>query len=550
MTYMLPRIGHQTKMIPFTSRQSNRLPLWLLSSIAFHMTCLFVAPNSDGQTIELKHLTVAQFQSSFDKHVNLGLVPRDIQVTVKKNVPLYDVIFEKPNDKFRWAAHHHMSDVHFSTNLAKYDKQKLVLRIHRKYSVAGKQFHVGYWAQKPISSKQIWQTDARIPQSGKAVSQLKPFDDLMVSFLKSNQIPGATIAITRSGRLVYSRGFGVSEIAPKQTISTGSRMRIASLSKPITAVAILRLVELGKLSLDDRVFELLDHRPYAANGKIDLRLKEITVIHCLQHTAGWDRNKSYDPMFRPTQIANALSVDCPPGPDHIIRFMLNQPLDHHPGTQYAYSNFGYSVLGRVIEKITGQRYETFVQENILEPIGISQMQIGKTLASQRADQEVRYYARGNSKRRSIAGGPDEWVDIPYGAWHVESMDAHGGWIATAEDMVRFAAAFDKPEDSPILTRESIQKMFARPKKPIGLDNKGMPSPFFYGCGWLVRPAGNSQNTWHNGLLEGTSTLLVRRHDGLNWAVLFNKSHCLDGKTAAGKIDALLHQAAKEVKNWP
>ena len=81
--------------------------------------------------------------------------------------------------------------------------------------------------------------------------------------------------------------------------------------------------------------------------------KRITTRHLLQHTGGWDRDKSFDPMFRPREISRTLGVASPPGPRDILRYRLGQPFEFDPGTRYAYSNFGYCVLGRVIEKVTG-----------------------------------------------------------------------------------------------------------------------------------------------------------------------------------------------------
>ena len=145
------------------------------------------------------------------------------------------------------------------------------------------------------------------------------------------------------------------------------------------------------------------------------------------------------------------------------------------------------------------------------------------------------------------GKPVPW---PYGGWCLESMDSHGGWIASAEDLVRFAAAFDDPDHCKILGAKSIETMFARPPGAAGEDKDGKPAASYYGCGWAVQPVGDGKaNTWHNGSLDGTSTLLVRRWDGLTWAVLFNSRQAKGGEPA-GLIDPLVHEAADAVKHWP
>ena len=230
---------------------------------------------------------------------------------------------------------------------------------------------------------------------------------------------------------------------------------------------------------------------------------------------------------------------------------MGKPLDFDPGTRYVYSNFGYCLLGRVIEKVTGKSYEDFVRTSILAPLKIRDMHIGKTLEDGRRKNEVKYYAKGSGA--SVFGGnAGKKVRFPYGAWHLEAMDSHGGWVSSAVDLVRFAAAFDDPARSPILKQATIQTMFERPKGPSAYEKNGRPKAAYYACGWLVRPVGffGKSNNWHNGALSGTSTILVRRYDGLNWAVLFNRRGGKTGKLLSGLIDRRVHQAAAAVKTWP
>ncbi len=144
------------------------------------------------------------------------------------------------------------------------------------------------------------------------------------------------------------------------------------------------------------------------------------------------------------------------------------------------------------------------------------------------------------------------VPPPYGAWYLEAMDAHGGWLSSAPDLVRFAAAFDRPERCPILKADSIRTMFARPAGLAGARKNGEPRDVYYGCGWNVRvvDAQGAIHTWHNGALDGTATILVRRSDGLCWAVLFNARANPRGQYLAKLIDPLVHDAADQVKRWP
>jgi CubicO group peptidase (beta-lactamase class C family) len=276
----------------------------------------------------------------------------------------------------------------------------------------------------------------------------------------------------------------------------------------------------------------------------------------LQHTGGWDRDKSFDPMGAETaeNVAKALKVRLPIHPKQIIRYTMGKPLDFDPGTAYAYSNFGYCVLGRVIEAISGKPYDEFVSHQILTPLGIGRMRQGKNLLKDRAPGEVKYYDGRHRTGRAISGPRiGEKVPLPYGVECIETMDANGGWIASAVDLVRFAAALDDPKRCPILSEDSIRTMLAPPPGAVGHGPKGRPKPTYCACGWDVRPdvrQPGKYTKWHGGSLAGSSTLLVCRGDGINWAVLFNSDAGKDGKEFAGLIDPLLYKPANDIKDWP
>jgi N-acyl-D-amino-acid deacylase len=390
--------------------------------------------------------------------------------------------------------------------------------------------------------------------TGQANSHLAPFDRLMTAFVEQHQAPGAALAGARHGRLIYARGFGYADRDKKEPVRPNALFRIASISKPLTAVAVLHLVERGKLKLTDHVFDILKYEPPpGSTGPVAPRLKQITVLHLLQHRGGWDRDKSFDPMFRSVAIARAFKAPPPARPEQIIRYMMGRKLDFDPGQKDVYSNFGYSVLGRLIEKVTGLPYEAYVRKEVLAPLGIHDMRLGKTLPPGRAPREVKYYDEKDRTGGSVfsphVGAP---VPLPYGAWCLEAMDSHGGWIASADNLVRFASAFDVPARCKVLRPSAIATMFARPEGSSGYEANGKPRDAYYACGWMVRPVGplGRANTWHNGALDGTATILVRRHDGLCWAVLFSTRNDPDGKNLAGEIDGLVHEAADRVKVWP
>ncbi len=388
--------------------------------------------------------------------------------------------------------------------------------------------------------------------TGAVDPRMSSYDRMMSDFLKTHRVPGAAVAVTDQGRLVYARGFGYADVAAREQVQPTSLFRIASLSKPITAVAVLQLVEQGKLKLDDSVFDILklDDEIEAAGEKFDIRQREITIQHLLEHRGGWDRDQSFDAMFQSVRFAEELGVAAPAGPHDVIRAMLRQKLDFDPGYRYAYSNYGYCLLGRVIEKLTGQSYEDYVKQHVLAPLGITSMRIGRTRLEDRSPGEVRFYHPGTSQS-VFQQNLDAEVPSQYGGWYLEAMDSHGGWIASAVDLARFASAFDDPDNCPILSAESIRMMHARPSGLAGHEDDGSEKPVYYSLGWSNRVLdGGKANFWHTGSLPGTATILIRRHDGRNFVALLNSRVSPTAGHLGREIDSLLHKAAAEVSEWP
>ena len=383
---------------------------------------------------------------------------------------------------------------------------------------------------------------------GADASPFAPFDHEMEAFMRARDIPGGALAVVKQGRLAYARGYGWADREERRPVLPETLFRIASLSKPITAVAVLKLVEQGRLEWDTKPFALLDLKPLEGQSP-DPRLSQITLRQLLQHTAGWDRGQSGDPMFRSRQIARAAKTSPPAQPEAIIRYMLGRPLDFDPGTRYAYSNFGYCVLGRVIEKVTGQPYATWVREAVLTPAGIPGPRLGQSRSSQAG--EAHYYTQANSSGPSVFDDLPARVPDPYGTFNLEAMDAHGGWLASARDLARFAAALDGPRPSPLLKPETLARMYAPPPAPVSRRTDGRLADSYYACGWSVRPVGPTgrANYWHTGSLPGTFTLLVRRWDGLSWVALFNQ-RAAGQQPSDNALDPALHRAADAVREWP
>jgi N-acyl-D-amino-acid deacylase len=399
---------------------------------------------------------------------------------------------------------------------------------------------------------------AEIPAVGETSPAFAPLDRWVQGFMSKHNVPGGQFAITRRGKLVYQRAFGMADRDAQEPVTHASLFRIASISKPITAVAILRLVQAQKLKLDDKVADILKIEPHIApDTRPDERWANITIAHCLTHTGGWDREKSYDPMFAFDRISKALGTTTI-GPHEIIRYMLGQPLDTTPGEKYAYSNFGYCLLGRVIETLSGESYEAFVKRELFSPLGITAPRIGGSLESERAENEVRYYTIPLDKVRPAvgehAGDREHAVPVQYGGWNHQALDAHGGWIASATDLARFAAAFDRELPAgtrPLLERDIVEQMFSAQTLIRAANPEKNQSELHYGLGWLRWHArdGRLVNS-HNGALPCTAAALIKLPDDLNLAVLFNIGQVKPNEFIARTMDGELVAAVKEVDQWP
>ena len=393
-----------------------------------------------------------------------------------------------------------------------------------------------------LAFTRLLSAEDEISITGQEVKELQSFDRQIKEFMQKYELPGGTVAVAKDGRLVYARGFGWADRKNRAPMQPNALLRIASISKTFTAAAIMRLVERGRLKLEEPILPYLKKFGAEEEKNLDPRWRQITLEHLLRHTAGFDRKKSFDPMFIP-QLPKP-PVDQPA----IIRYMLGKPLDFDPGTQYVYSNFDYCILGRVIEAATGKSYEEAVRELVLQPAGITRMKLGKTRLADRAEGEVIYHPRENERRyKSVFPEEKELVEEPYGEFYLEALDAHGGWIASAIDLVRFAAALDGRRSPRLLKPESLEKIESLSDPPI-YANKDKNR--FYGLGWVICPQPDGNKNWfHDGLLAGTRTLLIRAHDGLAMAALFNGQPAEKGNFYA-ELDQSLWKAAGEVDKWP
>ncbi|MDP5170119.1 MAG: serine hydrolase [Bacteroidia bacterium] len=392
-------------------------------------------------------------------------------------------------------------------------------------------------------------------QTGIPVAQMTTCDNLVSQFLTKYDIPSATFAMAKNGKLVYMRAFGHADLAKTELTQPHNLFRIASLSKPITSIAVMKLVENGQLSLSAKAFGpggILENHPYLSTvTPTDQRIYDITVQQLLEHSAGWNRDiscvpspttpypwnaGSCDPIGFPLHVTQTLGEPNPVTEGMLIRFLMQKGLNFAPGTQYAYSNIGYLVLGEIIEAVTGKSYEEYLTEDIFAPIGICDMHIGKNLLADKQEREGEYHGNGYTAPSLYGSGGN--VPWEYGGWNLEAMDAHGGWIATARDLVRLLTAVDGFSTRPdILSASTIATM-----------STASANQQYYAKGWSVNGA---NHWWHTGALDGTASIFVRTNNGYTWALILNK-RIIDNRSNQfwADLDNLPWSCVSQTSTWP
>lgn len=388
----------------------------------------------------------------------------------------------------------------------------------------------------PAQSGEPAAISRKIHNDMSSFEETERMDKIITGFLKRYKIKGASVAVTKDGRLVYAKGFGYANEENAEKVEPGHVFRIASISKLITAVAIMHLVEEGKIDLESKVFGpegiLNDDRFLAYR---DRRIEDITVQHLLQHKAGWSKYYG-DPVFMPHVVARKMKVSLPVKSDDVIAYALTRKLSHTPGTKYTYSNLGYLVLGQVIETVTGMVYEDYVKLSLLHPLGIWDMQIGRGYYYEKAANEVKYYQIASGKEVLAFDSYNSYTSRVYGGNDISLLGAAGGWIASPAEVLKLTVAIDGFNTSPdILMPETIKKMTTR-----GRNKRNM-------IGW--KGADGSGTWWRTGTLSGSSALMVRQGNGINWIIVMNTTTLKKSKIHR-ESSRTMFRAVNTVRHWP
>ncbi len=388
----------------------------------------------------------------------------------------------------------------------------------------------------PVQSNELDKISGSIRNDMSSFQGTEQMDKTISDFLERYKIKGASVAVTKDGRLVYAKGFGYANEEEAETVEPNHVFRFASVSKLITAIAVMRLEEEGRLDLDDKVFGprgILNDSIYLDYK--DPRVEDITVRHLLVHKAGWSRYYG-DPVFMPHVVARRMDVDLPVQASDVIRYTLTRKLNYRPGTRYSYSNLGYLVLGQIIEKVTGMDYEDYVQISLLQPLGIRGMQIGRGYYEERAPREVRYYEISGNQKVLAFDSRDTYVARVYGGNDIALLGAAGGWIGSPADMLKLAVAIDGFNSSPdILLPETIARMTTSNGSRYDM------------IGW--KGSDGNGTWWRTGTLTGTSALLVRQNNGINWIIVTNTTTWKRSRIHS-ETSRTMFRAISSVKEWP
>ena len=338
---------------------------------------------------------------------------------------------------------------------------------------------------------------------------LRGFDRQVKDYMTAWGLKGVSLSVMRNDSLLYSKGYGWAD--DKEPMEPSHILRMASVSKLITAVGIMILQERGQLTLKDQVFGpggILDDSLY--NAVIaDTLYTKITVEDLLRHKGGFSK-RGGDPMFSTRWIMMQNHWKEIPTKEQLTKVQLSRPLKFEPGTWQEYSNYGYLALSMVIEKLSGMSYEDFIQENVLIPAGCVSFKIAGNYYADKHPGEVRYYVQKDDEPAEEFNNSGRKVPRCYGGNNVTGLLGAGAWVGSTPELALLVASIDgKPEVPDIISKESVAAMTE------------YFDPDTYSLGWNdTKPTGEWTRT---GTFAGTSALVKYFPDGECWVFISNTS---------------------------
>lgn len=341
--------------------------------------------------------------------------------------------------------------------------------------------------------------------------ELHAMDSIMQRYLKRWEIHGAQLAISRHDSLLYARGFGYADKDRKIPMEPSYIMRMASVSKLITATGIMKLRDMGKIRLSDKVFgpKGILNDTFYVNSIRDKRYFDITVEQLLRHKAGFT-NYAGDAIFSTRYIMQQNRLTTPPDHRTLLRIVLRRHLGYTPGTAQRYCNIGYTLLSLIIEKRTGMSYNDFMQRYVLNPAGCYDFHIAGNYLKDRRPNETVYYMHSSSVPVPEFNNSGRMVVRCYGENDITTALGAGAWVASAAELCRLVASIDGDRTLPdVISPQAVKLM-----------TQEMPDHQF-SLGWNFTP---HNRPWiRTGSLVGTSALVLRYPDGECWVFITNTS---------------------------
>ncbi len=358
------------------------------------------------------------------------------------------------------------------------------------------------------------------------IEDVSGIDRKVRNYMRQWAIKGASLAIMRNDSLLYAKGYGWADEGENLEMQPSHILRMASVSKLITAAGIMVLQDRDSLSIKDTVFGpsgILNDSLFNSVIK-DKNHHKITVEHLLRHQGGFYR----DPLFSSRDVMNQMQLDCPPTKEDFYRLVLSRRLRFMPGEWQRYSNFGYLLLSEIIEKVSGKPYEQFIREDVLRPAGCFDMHIAGSYYSDKRKNEVRYYTHdGDGKFIEEYNNSGVMVERCYGGNNIPLLSGAGAWCGSPAEIARLVASIDgRPEVKDIISNEAVAQMTEYFDKET------------FSLGWNDT---TPEKGWsRTGTLSGTSALVKYFPDGECWIMITNTS-TWRGPGQARYTDALFKQ---------
>lgn len=445
---------------------------------------------SPGGAIVARHnMTGAQYQQEFNKLTGDGYTLKLVSGYEKNGSDLFAAIWQKTSSPL-WASRHGIPGFNYQH------------AFDNMYYQGYRPVYINAYAGNGADNYNvIWQNQSM------SASDLKKLNDAVANYMDEQDVQGMSLAVSKDGRLVYARGFGYADPATKEEMSPNHSMRIMSISKPVTSAGIMKLMNQGKLTMNSRVFgsnSILGSTYPTPSGKTNMN--SITIRDLLYHNSGmrtcngeaefWDADKSHDACAKMLMASDNLMTTS-------------------PNMQNIYSNTGYFWLMMVIEKLSGQPYETFIRQHVLTPSGIGQTMYVGLASGGLKNGEAHYTPNSKPNMNNWAG--------------------FGGWVARPIDLLKFLNRFDGSATPADIINAATH------------DTMTVTSPLSggYGKGWIV----NGARQGHNGANGPSRSWLMEVGDGYSVAVIANTAP-KDDPNGHSKMLNEITAAVKSVSGFP